>query len=109
MAAVLVHGRAGGAPAPAKSPAKSRAATKVRTAASPARSHSRLRACSACKFLAGPCSLSQLTAHNFYSVSHCTLAMWLPSVGRYAEQWVGLLTMSGTEQITVQGQLGRAV
>jgi hypothetical protein len=60
MAAVLVHGRAGGAPAPAKSPAKSRAATKVRTAASPARSHSRLRACSACKFLAGhsPCSLS---------------------------------------------------
>jgi len=63
MAAVLVHGRAGGAPAPAKSPAKSRAATKVRTAASPARSHSRLRACSACKFLAGhgPCSLSQLT------------------------------------------------
>ena len=33
--------------------------------------------------------------------------MWLPSVGRYAEQWVGLLTMSGTEQITVQGQLGR--
>jgi hypothetical protein len=72
MAAVLVHGRAGGAPAPAKSPAKSRAATKVRTAASPARSHSRLRACSACKFLAGhgPCSLTPESAHNFYSVSH---------------------------------------